>query len=551
MNQVHSKRRSFKLSLFRSLEKSLKGLCVESSDTKSIRLINSNVGFAMEVDSARDLGFPPNYALSTGRIVDHACVMFQDNHAWKIRDMTAAVALKTMYTSCMDFSNQQEPDLVEAHAPLGHGIVNSMNVHHCLARRGHVSESPIPVVVLAGRVRERKNPIGLRCVLGSVHLPEKIGDPFRFLVDRCIPFSEETGKLAVAIYLKTMCFGLATANSINNRILQGAVSLCCSTPLTKLQFHSSPVSDAARTSGSVKVSQADLFSIETAKNTLVQDVLSDLSTDISSDEYSTFRFFEPGPETVRCLVKVHCRSVHNSAISPEASSTAFKRLASANDNLKQEISKVLLASVYIAGGIWLVTVMRNLSPTYGLLSHDNNNFPPGSQLWAAFAKLVKNVLLPTADIHIVHTDIRFSPDKNTTYNILGSRNGDGSIDLRLIDFESLVVYGPNTRRYPEHTYAISMDHFSTRSAHEFLFWQVLWMAYAWCPRQAHEDTVTASDFVQGLFSEATPSPRPEKWDRSVDMAHLCSLSQKVSANKADTANEAVNEALNLLKAVFD
>jgi hypothetical protein len=294
MNQVHSHRRSFKHSLFRSLKKSLRGLCVESRDTRSIRLINSNIqGFAVEVDSTRDLGFPPNYALSSGRSVDHACFMFEDNHAWKIRDLTAAVALKTMHTSCMDFSNQQAPDLVEAHAPLGQGITNSMNVHHCLVRRGQVAESPIPVVILAGRVRERKKPIGLRCVLGSIHLPGKIGEPFRFLIDRCIPFSEETGKSAVAIYLKTMCFGLTHVNSINNRILQRPVSLCFSTPLTKLQFHSSPIPDAAHTAGSMKVSQGELFLLETHGSTLRDDLQLNFAAgrDFPIAQFDTLRFF--------------------------------------------------------------------------------------------------------------------------------------------------------------------------------------------------------------------------------------------------------------------
>jgi hypothetical protein len=86
---------------------------VESGDRNYIRLMNSNIGFALEVNRASDLGFPSSYALSARGIADHACVAFQefeDDRTRKIRGMTAAVLLKTIFQLSLRYIANQSID---------------------------------------------------------------------------------------------------------------------------------------------------------------------------------------------------------------------------------------------------------------------------------------------------------------------------------------------------------------------------------------------------------------------------------------------------------
>jgi hypothetical protein len=83
------------------------------------------------------------------------------------------------------------------------------------------------------------------------------------------------------------------------------------------------------------------------------------------------------------------------------------------------------------------------------------------ELWAAFCKLVKSLLLPMAAVNVIHADIRSTDE--TTYNILyriasrvaqsadaapevrlsqsvDAANARNEIELCLIDFDSLLLY---------------------------------------------------------------------------------------------------------------
>jgi hypothetical protein len=107
-------------------------------------------------------------------------------------------------------------------------------------------------------------------------------------------------------------------------------------------------------------------------------------------------------------------------------------------------------------------------PRFHLLSHAA--FPPGAQLWAAFTKLVENVPLPLADIGIVHADIQCPHRHVHDFNILDSWNDGGSIELRLIDLESLVDYGAlQMEMYRSLEYAVTTGRFSILFPHPYHF----------------------------------------------------------------------------------
>jgi hypothetical protein len=111
------------------------------------------------------------------------------------------------------------------------------------------------------------------------------------------------------------------------------------------------------------------------------------------------------------------------------------------------------------------------------LSH--NVFPDRRAVWKAFCFLVRNVLL--ANVGVVHNDIRCVSDsrsKYDVYNILGKRGLGRVVELKLIDYESLVVFATSSPRIPYQSHAASVESFGrSRLAYEFLFWQLLLMAY--------------------------------------------------------------------------
>jgi hypothetical protein len=123
------------------------------------------------------------------------------------------------------------------------------------------------------------------------------------------------------------------------------------------------------------------------------------------------------------------------------------------------------------------------------LSHDN--FADRQAVWRAFCTLMRNVLLPMAGLDIVHNDIHCVPDAKSmyrVYNILGKQAPDGAIELKLIDFGSFVVFDASLHHIPSQQHAVSVSRFfSYRSAYEFIFWQVLWMAM-FCGAQRTKDS---------------------------------------------------------------
>jgi hypothetical protein len=96
-------------------------------------------------------------------------------------------------------------------------------------------------------------------------------------------------------------------------------------------------------------------------------------------------------------------------------------------------------------------------------------------LWAGFEELVKEVLLPMAQLGIVHPDIR--PGFDTTFNILCKMDeGDEKASLKLIDFESLVLVNRWNAPEGDGRY-IRFE--SNWDATTFLWWQCVCLAYSW------------------------------------------------------------------------
>jgi hypothetical protein len=188
-----------------------------------------------------------------------------------------------------------------------------------------------------------------------------------------------------------------------------------------------------------------------------------------------------------------------------------------NQSLNEEIAKVLLAYIEVSQSTY-VSVMRDLTRTETYPVHVGEEpaakKPRGlagtyfdvlaphkwenrlSKLWDAFTDLVTNLLLPMAEVNIVHTDIR--PGWLQTYNIL-CRETDEGAELRLIDFDSISTY-PLFRNRDGRCIFWYED--MSKSAYEYVWWQVLHVAYIWFNKLPNEDkeSTLASDIFDDLFT---------------------------------------------------
>jgi hypothetical protein len=466
--------------------KSSKRKAYEMGQNETIRLKHCNVGFATEVCRHRRLGLPSSYATSKDSRVAHACLIFgsqiieeagtrrrkpwtetstrttAEQHEFIHDDVMACVELKLSNSSCAVYNPEVGLDVGGFHGALGQALMYGMDMRHCLARRGQEVTS-LSIVVLAGRTSGYQR---LCCMQGTLHVPAVLGAQFMLRVDRCLDFSSENDKTAIAIYLSAMKAGLDRAYDIKVRGNTGPTSLCCA-QTDGLQFLASPI-PGARPMTKFVIGQGELYRV-TDQSLSINDFVSDF------DEHFCFAAAERKIEG--CLVKVFHQTVHNSLVPVDECWTALSKLTSTIG-----VHAVLLAAAFHEK-VCLVTVMEDLSPSFRSLSQ--NMFPDRSRLWVAFKALVESVFLPLADQHIVHTDIRCERGNQSAYsvsNVLCRSNDDGDYELRLIDYESLCIFKSTSSIKGKQTGAVSLDHFTTietRSAHLFLFWQVLWMAFAW------------------------------------------------------------------------
>jgi hypothetical protein len=532
ISAMYSNEEDFRFLLFDALRKSLGGFCENIGETNDnlvvsgtstttsvgplntnqstasdeeaqikvpipIKLIGCDVGFAAEVSRSESLKFPSRYGVSTGGAFDSACLVYGDD----ANDATATVGLKLGNASCKDY-DRGYPLWTSDHAPLARAVCHALTTFHSLARRGCVVREEAPgvalsVSLLSGR---KKDETGwddrLCCLEASLEIPEYLGGQFQCRIDRCVRFPPENSAKeeeaaftqALAVFVKTLRIGLTNAKILIANKDNGtmAVSLCCLKPVKDLQLIASPIPLAKRSTHGITITQGELYRFQRDPGSV--------EGWIRAIEKKLVVFFgNPPTDWKTLLVKLSCKTVHNSLVFPLDSWRALERIQSkGTEDLKAELHKTVLACAFPSREC-IVTVMKTLSA-----ASLPSVFGTTLLLWEAFSKLVKRVLLPMASIGVVHTDIRLDPHKQCVCNILADTEAGQPSELRVIDFESLVILD-EMRGHLMQDYAISLGHVRYSSSPvEFVFWQVLWMAYVWCPIATPDKLVTAELLVEGF-----------------------------------------------------
>jgi hypothetical protein len=465
---------------------------------------------------------------------DHNVCLFQKrSNKWTVLDCFSIVELKLSDTTCDDFEMTAGEvlgvDFFEKHSALGQTILYNLDgvlLYH--ARRG-VLEDHLPLAMVAGKKERNETSDGvedvkqkktkLRWVSGSLDVPRACGGQFLYSVTGFGTFenNKEKEKLsvtqAVSVYLETLLFGLIIAKTVQNNLVNGGTlqpgvpasgrSLMIGDSILNLSFCSSPITGAngvwrESNSRGWKTSQGELFQ----GRLTVGDIFCE------SNDISTLCFYdkEVANEEANVVVKVSSITVHKLLIRPK---DAFRALdvihRKSNYDLLKEVQSVLKAVVETDAG--MVTVMKDLSKQGYEMLQPRLHRDHLSVLWIAFEELVEKVLLPFANLGIIHPDIR--PGYDITSNILCKVEGNqGRIEcatMQLIDYESLVQC--NAWSDPPN----GDDRYISREvewdAVTFVWWQCLGVAYSWKERiiakQLRQKGMT---YLKGLVRKREEGP---------------------------------------------
>jgi hypothetical protein len=476
----------------------------------------------------------------------------------------------------------EKPNLTSAHGPMAQAILYSMDSWHCLARRG-VTVDSLPVVVLAGIRAKEEEATGTKsnsfvesgenicCLEACVQIPEYCGTPFMYSVDRIVSFKGTTGLFqgeemsdgeskdmcAIAIYLRTMRFGLEKAIMTWNNRCKGVppASLCCHNLLngvtdTKVIASSVRREKHLRKCG-LKIGQGDLFLLkEPTKRMFSRHTqflwFSDFKvakTLLATDCH--VKDDDKEPLATDCLVKVSCASVHNFYVPCGTCNVALMDLYFRGaPELKKKIAEVLLGYCYWEDSKTLMSIMKDLrtgDKTFKILEHRNFHGNQLCKLWKAFRGLVMSLLLPMANLDVIHLDIR--SDRDCTYNILVYED-QYEVKLRLIDYDSVACSTAAAcidEVGQDDAICINLLGDESRSSYGYLFWQVLWIAYRWHP-STQQMTPKAKHFVSHLFEDGE-YVEFKTWLGD----HAQALKSRMNRNISATD---ITDALKMLKASF-
>jgi hypothetical protein len=572
--RMHENEHTFSDALFETLRVSLTDFVDPNVFGRNcIVLKNSHIGFGKGMPRT-NLGFGDHYLVSRDGRSQHGCFVFGSDANDIVDyddDITASIELKQDTKMCLLFNKYTEPSRGEEEPRewkilrglLGQAMIFSWDVLHCLARRGVRVES-VPVALLAGKT-ELIDDKKVCCLDARIVIPSYVGEVFSCLFNRIVSFdgtvagsynaihtsvdlagddaravdspeatvfSSSRDELAIAIYIKTMRVGLEHAYSISkNRTDPNALfpprSICCHNLLNAnvealLVGSSIPNANHFRLSN-IKVHQGEMFS-----------VISPTKDDFSRDLF--MKWFDGAKNdevlTKNCLVKVSHGSFHGTYVSREKCESALGKLRDACDRknhsaLKQELAKVLLGYGHYAGPC-LCMVMKDLRcEDFATLDHQkfrrDGKLP---ELWTAFCTLVKSLLLPMASEDVAHVDIRST--SQITYNILCRVCSTSTIELRLIDYDSLTTASNlyNDWEFPNQKDGIHFQDIGLYrmksvqregAARRYVFWQVLWIAYTWHPKSASSlsleaapEELSAEDFLS-YFSKENHAMEFKDW----------------------------------------
>jgi hypothetical protein len=258
---------------------------------------------------------------------------------------------------------------------------------------------------------------------------------------------DENNDDALSVYLETVFFGLHAAKEWLLSLGKNKPSTSCAASGQHLMIRTETLTLDLRGRlgklGDVAPNEADnkewiIHQGEIFSGTLhIDELFEKINVNVTD-----FLVFSGQGRAVKVAVKVFSLAVHGCLTLPHKAWLALVAIFTARfyfdaKSMLPKFDGVLLAVHKRPNG--LITIMRDLTAEgyQSLRPQDNNK----DCLWRAFLDLLDDVLIPMANLDVIHPDIR--PGNNETANILWKfneeSNGETAV-MQIIDFESIVVF---------------------------------------------------------------------------------------------------------------
>ncbi len=448
---------------------------------------------------------------------DHAvCLLQNGTNVWSVTDCFSVVGLTMSDSACEDFGSGgtfEEPDFWDRH--IGQVILDNLgSVLLFRAKRGVLQDS-IPLTMIAG---EKKGGLDLdptenkmlRWVSARLQVPKACGDGFSYTIQDYGQFSDcdHDGSIeqALSVYVETNWYGLVAAIDVQKKLAAGKApiavpasgqSLMIGDVALDLQLCASPIRGAVtcqdhdQVNSLWTVSQGELFRGRLDINKVVQN------SGAFFVDFCHGRNKKMGSSDV--LIKVSSPTIHHLLVPSSEAWVALEKISRTGKPLVDEIGSVLHAIVETGPGF--ATIMDDLTMQGYSPLKPIERCGQLAVLWQGFQYLAENVLLPMAELGIVHADIR--PGYDVTSSILFKlQRGKGGIEMatmKLIDLESLANYNRWAAGY-------HLDgRYYIRKAPEwdattFVWWQCLAVAYSWKEALSTDSLRTSGALAQMVRS---------------------------------------------------
>lgn len=489
---------AFDIRLYGDVMALLGGSVQRASDRLYLLSNNTTIGIARQVQRENDLGFHPDYGLTTDAIHDHAVVLVSQSNI--IVDEMSLVELKTDATNCRTFPVRNDKvlqvNLSKEHGALGQALIYTAgDLINCLARRGIV-ESDLEILVLSGKKQNRTGGQRLCYVRGCLAIPRFCGQPFYFSVLDFEAYNDQDAeKHGLAAYFNTISNGIERAR----RAVVNPTPLCGRAPKVAnfnipLNLVGSPI---PRLNLEFAVSQGEIFR---ANLSAVLPAEADFLLWTIDNKKMLLQIQQNQAVDESVLVKFGCQAVHQHFVPPGVAFAALQHLHK-QKHMRAALSDVLLG-VWQINTLSVVTITKELVD-FGPIKPQELTQPGEMQtLWNGFIDLNEKVLIPMAEMTVVYADMR--PGWTETSNILRKRLQDGTEVLKLIDYESVCRVEEVPENFDDKTFCAAYDDSvddANYTALRHLWWQCVFTAYTWAMRlDIVKGTFDASIFVEDFQS---------------------------------------------------
>ncbi len=491
------------------------------------------IGIPLAADGTTKLdngksNYTVNKTLAAEIRLDHCCCLLQrdneDDDEWCVMECLSATELRLNHRNlCVPFENEQNLDqfihlalpfeyfgqnmersidLAGGHAALVHVMFYAMEwVLPGLATIGQL-ENVIPWAVVVGTKKDtlqkrksKQRTIGSnRWVSGKIRVPEACANCFTFVVtgfgrmNNNNSDDDDAIMDAVSVYLETILFGLGAAKRFADSpkpvqfLPASGKTVKIGTKELNLTLRSSATNE--RSSNNLPhdgnqwaICQGDIF---TGKLNIHDIVQADLV------ERDVLFVFNKEDNEVDVVVKVVSRAVHSYFKQIlQAPLDGIKRIYHYNEGKEPwhfrqyptvvlDISNNVYAAYRAFNGIIMITA--------DLSKQGYNQLLPETDqvslflLWTAFQELVERVLMPMADLDLVHIELRAGFDR--TSNILYKVDGQQAT-MQIIDYECLVCQRDHIFPQLFDSRYVQPDFDRKWNAMTFLLRQCIALAFAW------------------------------------------------------------------------